>query len=90
MLGTLLFTVYSPLAIPNPPVPADVLAESTVDGQITKMKKWLTDFQHGDKTRDLYPYFTPVLSYVEGSWRKMDGDSDKIMGDDEAKVVFNF
>ena len=50
------------------------------------MKKWLTDFQHGDKARDLYPYFTPVLSYVEGSWRKVDGDATKIVDDDVSKV----
>ncbi|XP_076472436.1 uncharacterized protein LOC143301892 [Babylonia areolata] len=55
--------------IPFPRVPPRVLQKTSVEDQITEMRKWFkawVDQDHSD--RDYRKYFKPNLCYLEGAW----------------------
>ena len=61
-----------------PPVPPEVLAQPSVDEQVTEMREWFRAFAEQDTSlRDYRPYFRPVLCYLEGMWTYVDEEIDE-------------
>ena len=55
--------------IPPPPVPQEVLDQSSVEKEIIEMREWFKAWRDQDHSvRDYREHFKPLLCYLEGAW----------------------
>ena len=58
-----------PVEIPYPSVPPEVLAQPTVEAQVTEMREWIRAFyEQKTSIRNYVGYFPAVICYLEGAW----------------------
>jgi len=75
--------------IEYPDVPPEVLAQSSIEDQITEMREWFRAWKWQRSTVRDYPnYFKPVLCYLEGAWVMSEQAANAVNGAFETQNSF--